>query len=256
LKTLFLAACCFLAFRYPSPTHFHPVSEIKSDSTNPRSWAYFLRHLPQRKGDILDFRGRPVANQEKHFALINYDVGIRDLQQCADALIRIRAEWLFSQKRFGEIGFHFTSGALYRWDSYCQGIRPVFENPGGRQRFFRTTPPKGKTHESLRSYLDIIYAYAGTVSLCKELKPTNKLEIGTVIIYPGSPGHCCLIVDRAIRSTKDTVYKLVEGYMPAQSIYMLANPYEPDLSPWYHLSKTNISTASFHFESFYLKKFE
>ena len=256
MKILFLAACCLVACRYQPAPAPDPVSEIKSDSTRPGSWAYFLQHLPERKGDILDYRGRPIANQEKHFALISYDVGTKDLQQCADALIRIRAEWLFSQKRFDEIGFHFTSGAFYSWVAWCQGIRPVFENHGGRQSFVKAAAPKAKTHASLRSYLDIIYAYSGTVSLCKELKPTDKLDIGTVIIYPGHPGHCCLIVDRGVRDGKDTVYKLVEGYMPAQSIYMLANPYEPDLSPWYHLSKKEISTASCTFSSFYLRKFE
>ena len=245
-----------VACRYQTASPSDSAPEIKSDSTNRQSWAYFLQHLPQSKGNILDYQGRPIVNQEKHFALINYDVGTKDLQQCADALIRIRAEYLFCQKRFNEIGFHFTNGAFYDWASYCRGIRPVFENHNDRQTFVKTAAPKGTTHASLRNYLDIIYAYAGTVSLCKELQPTDKLQIGTVIIYPGHPGHCCLIVDRGIRNGKDTVYKLVEGYMPAQSIYMLANPYEPKLSHWYHLGKTQISTASCLFKSFYLKRFE
>ena len=245
-----------VACRYQSASPSDSALEIKSDSTNRQSWAYFLQHLPQSKGNILDYQGRPIVNQEKHFALINYDVGTKDLQQCADALIRIRAEYLFSQKRFDEIGFHFTNGAFYSWESWCQGIRPAFANHGGEQSFVKAASPKAKSHESLRSYLDIIYAYAGTVSLCKELQPTDKLDIGTVIIYPGHPGHCSLIVDRGVLDGKDTVYKLVEGYMPAQSIYMLANPYEPELSPWYHLSKTKISAASYLFNSFYLKRFE
>ena len=176
-----------VACRYQTASPSDSAPEIKSDSTNRQSWAYFLQHLPQSKGNILDYQGRPIVNQEKHFALINYDVGTKDLQQCADALIRIRAEYLFSQKRFDEIGFHFTNGTFYSWDAWCRGCRPVFATPGGRQSFMEAALPREKTHASLRSYLNVIYAYAGTVSLCKELQPTGKLDIGTVIIYPATP---------------------------------------------------------------------
>ncbi|HZK64912.1 MAG TPA: DUF4846 domain-containing protein [Puia sp.] len=179
-----------------------------------------------------------------------------NIWQSRNRHIKFPTEYLFSQKRFNEIAFHFTNGVSYDWASYCRGIRPVIQNRSGLQTFVQIALPQEKTHESLRNYLDIIYTYAGTVSLCKELKPANKLETGTVIIYRGCPGHCCLIVDMVVRNKKDTVYKLVEGCMPAQSIYVLANPYEPDLSPWYNLSKTNITTASFLFSRFYLRKFE
>jgi hypothetical protein len=223
-------------------------------SYTPDSWAYFLQHLPTENKPILDFKGNPVGNQGKHFAILNYDVGSADLQQCADALMRIRAEYQFSQKKYAQIGFHFNSGIYYTWTDYSKGIRPVFN--GRQQVLKKTSATSGISHESLRKYLDIVYAYANTVSLCKELTVTNRLESGTVIIYPGNPGHCCMIVDAAVIGQKDTVFKIAEGYMPAQSIYILSNPYEPEWNPWYHLRKGEISTASCIFRSYYLRKFE
>jgi Domain of unknown function (4846) len=240
----------------PSISSAHPVQALKVTPVSypEGTWQGFLQHLPSAKKPILDYRGKLIRNQAKHAAIITYDVGSADLQQCADALIRIRAEYLFGQKRIGEIGFHFMGGGYYSFVQYLKGIRPISGTKRVTFVSFGSSMPL--THQSLRKYLDIVYAYANTVSLCKELLPTDRFDVGTVIIYPGFPGHCCLIVDKGVISAKDTVYKLVEGYMPAQSIYILSNPYEPHLSPWYHLQKGMIATASFEFRRYYLRRFE
>ena len=220
----------------------------------PDSWPYFLQHMPAENKPILDFMGNQISNQEKHFAILSYDVGTADLQQCADALMRLRAEYLFSQKKYARIGFHFNSGIYYSWADYLKGMRPGFKER--KQILSHTSSSSEMSHSSLRKWLDIVYAYANTVSLCKELKNTDRLETGTVIIFPGNPGHCCMIIDEAVTDKTDTVYKMAEGYMPAQSIYILSNPYEPEWNPWYHLGKGEINTASCSFRSYFLKKFE
>lgn len=217
------------------------------------SWQYFLQHLPVVDSPVVDYRGKPILYQEKHAGIIPYDVGKFDLQQCADALMRLRAEYLFQQKRYDEIGFHFVSGDFYSWTDYCKGLRPAAKGDGVR---FITTSLSEKTHESLRRYLDIVYSYASTISLSKELKTANDFEVGTVIIHAGSPGHCFIIIDEAINKAGEKVFKLAEGYTPAQSIYVLRNLNEDGVSPWYQLKKGVIETASYRFENYKLGKFE
>lgn len=217
------------------------------------SWQQFLQNLPVVQGQVVDYRGIPVTNQGKAAAIVNYDVGNKDLQQCADALIRLRAEYLFSRQRYREIRFEFTSGQLYSFSDYCEGIRPL---PKGNQVVFSlTTTPTKISYAALRKYLDIVYAYAGTISLTRELKAATTLTVGTVIIKAGSPGHCCMVIDEATTSTNGKVYKLVEGFTPAQSIYVLKNP--NDGSEWHTLKEEEpIRTSSYSFLTYVLRRFE
>ena len=226
---------------------------VSAKQPDEKSWLYFLQHLPIIDGPVLDYTGNPVAYQQKHTAIINYDVGTKDLQQCADALMRLRAEYLFQQQRYHEIGFHFVNGNLYKWDQYCDGIKVV---PAGNDIRLVKASQSPYTHESLRKYLDVVYNYASTISLAKELKKTNEFAAGTVIIHPGSPGHCFIIIDEATDSNGEKVFKLAEGYSPAQSIYVLSNLIELEINPWYHLHTGTINTSSFRFVDYELKSFE
>jgi len=230
-----------------------PARPAKTRLTSTTSWAYFLQHLPEEEGVVLDYKGQEISNQGKHFSIINYDVGNRDLQQCADALMRLRAEHLFAQKRFNEIGFHFVSGQFYRFTDYCKGQKPVAS--GNAVRFI-TTATAVPSRQSLRKYLDLVYTYASTISLAKELKTTEAFKIGTIVIHPGSPGHCFIITDEAVASGGEKLYKLVEGYTPAQTIYVLRNKAEPALGYWHKLKKGTIETSSYMFKSYQLKAFE
>ena len=109
-------------------------------------------------------------------AVIDIDVGKRDLQQCADAIMRLRAEWLFAANRKQDIRFNDTEG---------------------RRLSFAARRDSG--YASFRKYMDYVFAYAGTYSLERELKPAPlpKLQAGDVFIKGGFPGHAVLVADVA-----------------------------------------------------------
>ena len=69
------------------------------------------------------YNGSPKGNQSAHAAVFNVDVGNQDLQQCADAVMRLRAEYLFGKGRYEEIHFNFTNGFNADYVKYAEGNR-------------------------------------------------------------------------------------------------------------------------------------
>ena len=224
---------------------------LRTPDTKYSSFQLFLKNLPEKQGKVTDFRGNPISNQSKHYALLNFDVGNRDLQQCADALIRLRAEFLYAANRRNEISFRFNSGEWFYYKDYLQGKRPAAGSRNNKAYFVAAVEDN---HASLRKYLDIIFNYTNTLALERDLKPAQQFEVGTIVVKGGSPGHCFIIIDERIGENGEKLFKLAESYMPAQTIYILKNP--EDGSPWHRLSKERITTASYDFKTFRLRRFE
>jgi|ETNmetMinimDraft_26_1059896.scaffolds.fasta_scaffold19553_3 hypothetical protein len=199
------------------------------------SFAAWLRGLPLMPdgSPVLLHDGGRKGRQDVHVAVVDVDVGTRDLQQCADAVMRLRAEYLFAAGRADEVHFNFTSGDEARWDRYRQGYRASVK--GNDVSWPRRAEPDA-SHASFRRYLDLVFTYAGTHSLSKELDPVDDpaaVRAGDVFIQGGFPGHAVLVVDTAVNpATGERAFLLVQSYMPAQQIHLLKAPGSP-LGAWY-----------------------
>ena len=184
---------------------------------------------------VINFDGNEYGYQKGHVGVLEIPVPSNGLQQCADALMRIRAEYLWDKNRKDEIGFNFTSGHYCSWKKYAQGYRPKVN--GSRVTFQKTASPN-TSKESFYNYLNLIYTYAGTQSLYDELpkvSSVNDIEVGDMLIYPGSPGHVIMVVDKAENEMDEKLFIFAQGNTPAQSVHMLKNPTNGDLSPWYEI---------------------
>jgi len=199
------------------------------------SFAAWLRELPLLPGrpEVKLHDGRRKGRQDVHEAVVDIDVGTADLQQCADAVIRLRAEYLYANGRADDVAFDFTSGDEARWDRHRQGWRAVIN---GNQVSWRQSAAADDSRAAFRRYLDLVFTYAGTYSLSQELKAVADpadVRAGDVFIQGGFPGHAVLVVDVAQDPTTGRkAFLLVQSYMPAQQIHVLRNP-GGTMGAWY-----------------------
>lgn len=222
------------------------------------SFGYFLQHFPLKPptAKVMLFDGREKYNQDAHLAVLDIDIGQRDLQQCADAIMRLRAEYLWQNNRFEDIRFNFTNGFQASYSKWRAGYRIRVE---GNKVTWVQRNQASTSYQAFRKYLNMVFAYAGTLSLAKELpsQALSELEVGDVFIQGGSPGHAILVVDKAIHSsTKEVLFCLAQSYMPAQSIHILKNP-STQKSPWYSAQaiETQLVTPEWTFRKSDLKRF-
>ena len=219
-------------------TRILPPTGYTRTPAPPTSFVHFLRSLPLKPHGlpVLLYNGLSKSNQSAHAAILTLDVGTRDLQQCADAVMRLRVEYLFAQGRLEDIHFNFTSGFRAEFSRWAKGERIRVKGNGAS---WYVGAPSDASHKSLRQFLDVVYSYAGTRSLEKELKPVplSDVQAGDVFIHGGSPGHAVIVMDVAKNAAGEKVFLLAQSYMPAQDIHVLVNPANPDLSPWYAVAE-------------------
>ena len=235
-------------------TRFAPPPGFTRMRAPAGSFAAWLRGLPMKPVDapVHLYTGAEKARQDVHAGVIAMDTGTRDLQQCADAVMRLRSEWLFSAGRLDDIAFTMTEGGRVPFSRWAKGERPA---PSGKS--WKKGASADASYQSLRRYLDFVFSYAGTASLEKELVAAAPLEVetGDVFIKGGFPGHAVLVADMAENSiTKAKRFLLLQSYMPAQEIHVLKNPANGDGSPWYAPPGGELVTPEWTFPAGSLKR--
>ncbi|MDX2048611.1 MAG: DUF4846 domain-containing protein [Chitinophagaceae bacterium] len=203
---------------------------------NPRnSFATWLRQIAIKKDKQVHlYNGSLKRNQSAQFAVLQVPVGNKDLQQCADAVMRLRAEYLYSLGLFRDISFTDNNGKSYN----C---------------------PPNTSKEEFEHYLEKVFTWCGTASLEKQLKPVadfSNIQPGDVLIKGGFPGHAVIVVDVAVNNKGKKIYLLAQSYMPAQEIHILKNPMNDTLSPWYEVNEDEtIYTPEWVFKKNQLRRF-
>lgn len=201
----------------------HSPEGFKRLEVREGSFAKWLRGLPlQPDGSPVLYHDGRVRRNSSHVGVVRLDVLDRN-QECADAIIRLRSEYLWSLGRADEICFNFSNGDPCCWKRWRMGWRPRVE--GNRVSWIQTED-NDDSREVFIEYLKKVFKYAGTASLSNELASVSpdQLQIGDVIIWGGFPGHAVLVLDMVKNAMGEKMMLLGQSYMPAQEFHILKNP--------------------------------
>lgn len=235
-------------------TRFIPPASFYRIAVPAYSFSHYLRNLPVRPaGSPVKYFNGQIKSNPVHEAVLTIDVGNKDLQQCADAVMRLRGEYLFAMKAYDQIAFTLTNGFKVEYSEWMMGKRIVVK--GNKTSWVKSKAP-ANTYTEFRKYMTMVFMYAGTLSLAKELNRTQlkDLAIGHVFIEGGAPGHAVIVVDIAEDQDGNKLFMLAQSYMPAQDIHVLKNIQDPTISPWYRLDNlTKLATPEWTFKAEHLK---
>jgi len=219
----------------PVPEGFQRVSLATGE------FGAYLRNFPLRTDQetVYLYDGSPKWNQSVHLAILDIEIGSRDLQQCADVVMHLRADFLRKEKRYDEISFDFLNGKKADYKSYCKG---------------------DYSEKKFGQYLIYVYSYANTRSLRRQLPQVavSEMQVGDVFIQAGAPyGHAMIVVDMAQHPrTGKKMFMLAQGFIPAQDAELVVNPKSDSGSPWYDLEFGNVlSTPQWTFYAEDLRRF-
>ena len=201
------------------------------------SFGEFLENYPLYKDGkkISLYNGKLSHRQDAHVAVLKMKLTDGNLQQCADSVIRLYAEYYYKQKKYDRIKFHLNNGFEVGFSKWSQGMRVKVD---GNKTYWVHSEKADSSYKIFDSYLKFVFTYAGTLSMVQESKKISEKDIqpGDIFIYGGSPGHVEMVVDVCENKDGDKAFLLGQGYMPAQQFHILKNPADEN-DPWYYVSK-------------------
>ena len=220
----------------PLSARFAPPTGYERIARDPTSFGGWLAELPLAAPGtpVVTYSGATAypAADRRIAAVAALDVGGADLQQCADTVIRLHAEWTWARGRRDQ-SYQAAGGLALPYRRFSRGERLVYENSklGWRPVGRATTD-----HVGFRQYLAQVFGWANTVSLAQQARPVpiSDVRAGDFFVMPGNPGHTVLVLDIATDPAGRQVALIGQSYMPAQSFYVLRGP----RGAWFDLDPT------------------
>ena len=187
------------------------------------SFGEWLRSLPLAAPGtpVKSYAGKLLyaADDERVAAVLAIDTGSADLQQCADAVVRLHAEWSWANGK-REMSYRAASGLALPFQRFARGERVVAKGASLR---WKPMGRPGSDHSTFRRYLDTVFAWANTVSIQRQASRVSPeaLQAGDFFVLGGNPGHAVLVLDLACAADGRRVALIGQSYMPAQNLFVL-----------------------------------
>lgn len=239
-------------------TRINPPKGYKRIPAKAKSLAKFLRNYKMKKdgSPVLLYNGSQKGNQSAHIAVFKLPIENEDLQQCADSVMRVYAEYFWHTGQKDRIKFHFVDGFLAEYSKWSKGARIQVTDNGTS---WINSATEDNSYKTFKKYLRMVFAYSSTLSMEKEAKKIklDQLRTGDIFIKGGSPGHVVMIADICKNQNGKKAFLLAQGYMPAQEFHILKNPAHED-NPWYYEEETRypLVTPEYTFNKGSLKRLD
>ena len=202
------------------------------------------------------YNGKLKSNQEAQYGVLNIDIGKKDLVQCADAAMKLRADHLFEKHLYDQIKFLATSGDEISFESWLKGMR--WKERGAKLVSYNIHKEESNIQQEYNSFMELVFSYCGTYSLSKQLKAVKdimSIQPGDIFVYGGFPGHAVTVMAVAKNAEDERIFLLSQSYMPAHDIHILKNYANADQNPWYKVSELYpLYTPQWQFEKGSLKR--
>lgn len=235
-----------------------PPEGFKRTRCAEHSFCHWLRNLPLKpEGSPVHYFNGDIKHHAQHYAVLDLDTGKRDLQQCADAVMRLKAEYHYARKDYANIHFNYTSGHKVSFDDWRRGKKPIVR--GNKVSFTAVGNDMDNSYRNFRKYMTQIFSYAGTYSLAKEMDAVRvkDIQVGDVFIVGGMPGHAVMVMDVVEDDRGKKKFLLAQSYMPAQDMHILINPEDDQRGPWYSTDfMAFLNTPEWQFSFKDLKRFK
>ncbi len=207
-----------LQSRFETPPGYHRV-KLPEDS-----FGAWLRTLPMAAEDtpVTSYKGAVIhpADDQYLAGVVAIDVGKVDLQQSPDVVIRLHAEWLWSQ---GErnMTYRGATGLDMPFSRWTRGERIMAQ--GASVFWVVKAKPAEPDHAELRKYLDTVYTWANSTALAQQGQAVEATDLqpGDFFVHMGSPGHAMIVLDIAEKPAGQRLALLGQALNPAQSVFVV-----------------------------------
>lgn len=189
------------------------------------SFGAWLRSLPMAPAStpVTRFDGSPAhpADDDYVAGVIAIDLGSVDLQQSADVLIRLHAEWLWSLGKKDEISYPGGPKLLMPLSRWEKGQRVIAQ--GANVFWAVQTKPTEADYAEFRKYLDAVFTWANSASLARrtERVPAEALQPGDFFLHTKPPGHVAIVLDIAEKPSGERLALLGQALSPTESVHVI-----------------------------------
>ena len=166
-----------LSIRIVTPAGYTRTEEEEN------SLGSFIRNygVKEHGAKVLLHDGSEKNNQSAHAAVFQLPLENRNLQQCADSVMRMYAEYFLATKQYDRIVFHYSDGFAASYSKWIQGYKIKVTNDKAK---WVENSECNDSYESFQEYMRLVFAYAGTYTMKSESKEIelSEIKIGDVFL--------------------------------------------------------------------------